>query len=193
MANRDMSAQVQAEAGLAKNQPIHLFRADLDSGTAFLTDAYRAVVWNGDTYTAGGHMLGFSAIKETSRAQVSEVSCQLSGVDQTLIAIFLADDYLDRRLRIYKTFLNSDGSAMEPVLIFDGRMDAPVIEENPEPDNGTCTIGISATSHFGDFERKPGRRTNTNVQELHFPGDRFFDYCSEIPAQKQSVWGRAAA
>lgn len=193
MAERGMSAPVLAEVVLAKNQPVHLFQADLDSGTFRFTDGFVAVTVDGETFGAGGKLLSFSVIKETSEAQVTEISVQLSGVDQTLIAAFLADDYLDRRLRIWKTFLNSDGTAMEPVLVFDGRMGGPVIEENPEPDQGSCTIAIPASSHFGDFERKPGRRTNTNVQELHFAGDLFFDFCSQIPAQKQSAWGRATS
>lgn len=188
--NRGMNAEVQAEVAQAENEPVHLLVAELDSGTFRFTDGPHALVWDGETYTAGGDMLAFEAIRETASLQVTQCAVTISGVPQTSIAAFLQDDYLDRRLRIYKTFLRGDGTAMEPTLIFDGRMDAPVIEENAAANDGSCTIAIAATSHFGDFERKPGRRTNTNVQELFFPGDKFFDFNSQIPGQKQSAWGR---
>lgn len=191
--DRGASAQVVAEAGASKNQPIHLFIAELDSGTFRFCDGAANIVWDGNTYFASGQFITFDPIKETSDTRVSQTTFTLSGVDQTLIAAFQQDDYLDRRVRIYKTFLNSSGGVMEPVLLFDGRMDGPTIQENPAPDQGTCTIVIPATSHFGDFERKPGRRTNTNVQQLHYPGDVYFDFTSQIPGQKQSVWGRAKA
>lgn len=191
MADREMSAGVLAELERDRNEPVHLFAAELDSGTFYFTDSYRSIVWDGITYQATGELIGFDGIRETADAQVTTVTGRLSGVTQLQLAAFLTDDYIGRSLRIYKAMLNSDGTAMEPTLIFDGRMHGWATEENPKPNEGTCTIAIAATSHFGDFERKPGRRTNTNVQEIHFAGDKFFDFCSQIPAQRQSVWGRA--
>jgi hypothetical protein len=188
--DRGMSAGAIAEAGAAKNRPVHLFQADFDSGSERLTDAFLNVSWNGDLFDAGGTMIGFDVIRETAELQISDISVHVSGVDQTQVAAVLADDYLDRRLRIWKTFLNADGTIVQPVLIFDGRMDAPVIAEDPQSEDAACTVTIAATSQFADFERTPGRRSNSNVQQLHYPGDLFFDFCSQIPAQKQSYWGR---
>ena len=192
MADRGMGAAPLAEVQLAKNRPVHLLKAEFDAGDLLLTDAFVDIVYGGETYSAAGQLLGFEPIRESARLEVSQTVVQLTGVDRTMVSVFLEDDYLDRRLRLWKTFLNSDGTAMTPVLIFDGRMDGPAIEENTESDDGACNVAISATSQFGDFTRRPGRRTNSAVQELFYPEDRFFDFCAVIPGQVQAVWGRAA-
>jgi hypothetical protein len=62
-----------------------------------------------------------------------------------------------------------------------------VINENP--DEGSCTIAISATSHWVDFERRPGRHTNHAEQQVWFPGDLGFEFSSEIV--KEIRWGRS--
>ena len=75
---------------------------------------------------------------------------------------------------------------IDPVLIFEGRMDSPVISENP--DSGNSTISISATNSWVDFERKTGRHTNHEEQQIHFAGDKGFEFASEIITD--IVWGK---
>ena len=187
--DRGASAAFLAELAKSKNQPFHLVELQLDSGTIYGTDASRSIVFDGNTYPALCHFLEFSGIRETAELQVSQCSLALSGVDQTLIAAVLGEDYIDRRLVIYKGFLSEDSASVvvDPILIFDGRCDEPIITENPE--DGTCTVSIDAASHWVDFERRPGRHTNHEEQQIYFAGDTFFSRVSELG--KPVIWGRA--
>ena len=188
MANRGASSAFQAEAVKAANIPIHLVALYLEGATVFATDAYRPIIWAGDTYAAVGHLLGFDGIEETADLSVTQARVSLSGVDQTLIAGVLEYAYIDRRLVIRKAFLDDDEAVIvDPVPIFDGRCDAPLIEEDPV--SGQCTVTLAVSAHWIDFERKPGRHTNYDEQQIWFPGDKGFEFISQL--NREIKWGAA--
>jgi hypothetical protein len=186
VSGRGASPAVQAEAAKSASQPVHLFELYLDGAHTFATDAYRTLVWNGNTYVADGHFLSFDQVEETADLKVSQTRVTLSGVDQSVIADVLLHEYVDRRLVIRKAFLGADENVLvDPVPILDARCDAPEIAE--DPDSGMCTVSISVSSHWVDFERKPGRHTNHQEQQIWFPGDLGFEYVSEL--NKEIKWG----
>ena len=193
MSGRGASAAALAQIGAVQNSPFHLFEGYFDSATVYLTDWNRPVSWGGHTYLQGGHFLSFDGVQETADLQVTEAHVTLSGVDQTVISLVLNENYIDRRLVIYKAFMTSaDALVVDPFAIFDGRMDAPVISEDPGTDGGggQCTVVLTASSHWVDFQRTPGRHTNDAEQQIFFPGDLGFIYASE--ASRQISWGVAA-
>jgi hypothetical protein len=53
-------------------------------------------------------------------------------------------------------------------------------------------VRVRATSLFADFERRTGRHTNDAEQQIHYPGDKGFEFVSEL-RDKQINWGRDAA
>jgi hypothetical protein len=185
--DRGASAAFLAELVKSRSQPFHLFELQLDGGTIYATDAARDIAYNGNTYPALSHFLEFSGIRESSELGVSNCAVALSGVDQTLISAVLNEDYVDRRLVIYLGFLTEAGAmVVNPIALFDGRCDEPVIVE--DPDSGQCTVSIDAASHWVDFERRPGRHTNHEEQQIYFAGDTFFEFVSEL--SKPVIWGR---
>lgn len=188
MADRNATAAWITQAEASANRPVHLLELVFDSTTTRLTDADRTINWGGNDYLALGHFLGFSDIEESSEVEVTSMTGTLSGVDQTYVSLFLSETYLDRPVNLYKAFLDASlGVVSDPLLIFSGRLNQPVINENP--DDGTCTLAISATSHWVDFERRPGRHTNHAEQQVWFPCDQGFEFSSEIV--KEIRWGRS--
>ena len=142
---------------------------------------------NGLRFTALGHLLGFEGVEETTDLQITTATVSLSAVDQALISSVLQYEYIDRTLEIWRCFFDEDEQLIpDPVKIFEGRMDEPVISD--DPDSGTMTVSLSATSHFSDFERRPGRHTNHQEQQAHFLGDKFFEFVGSI--DKDITWGR---
>jgi len=118
---------------------------------------------------------------------VTSVNVALSGVDSSMTAIVLSERYLGRPLRILRGWLGEDGKLLAaPVAIFEGRMDRPTIQENPE--DGSSTVAISASNIWVDFEHRPGRTTNHEQQQIFYPGDMGFQYAADI--FKDLPWGR---
>ena len=188
MAERGMSASVKTEIAKPANRPCHLVSLHFDSGTTYITDYHRKLTYDSNDYLAFGSLLGATDIEETSELMVSSMTLSMSGIDQTMISAFLSDDYIDRTVKIYKAHINDSGAVIaDPILIFEGRMDEPVIEE--DPDAGSSSVQLKVTNQFTDFLRKPGRHTNHEEQQVHFPGDMGFEFASEII--KDIKWGRA--
>jgi hypothetical protein len=194
VANRGMSAAMLAEIAKAAVKNCYLVKCSFDSADLNMTNAYRDIVYDGDTYSATNGLLGFEGPSETAQLLVNDITVTLSGVDTSfaMAKIFEEDAsgtvFVDRPIKIWHGFLDvNEALIVDPLKIFDGRMDNPVVIEDPE--SGTCTIAVKGTPAWADFGRRPGRHTNDAEQQFHFPGDKGMEFVSEIP--KIINWGRA--
>jgi hypothetical protein len=186
--DRGSTPAFQAELVKAQNRPVHLVEVDFDSGSVFMTDSFKAITFAGDEYQAVGNYMGFSDIEETADIIVSNVTLSLSGVDQVWISNVLNENFIDRKVKIWTGFVDDAFDLIsDPVIIFEGRMNQPTINENPS--SGESTVSVSCTNAWVDFARKTGRHTNHEEQQIHFPNDKGFEFASEIV--KDMTWGKA--
>ena len=187
--DRGSSTAVQQEIVKSANRPFHLLNLHLDSGSYYLSDCYISVTFDSNTYSPVGSLLSFTNITETNDVVVESLSISLSGVDQTYTNLLLSENYIDRKIEIYKGFLNSSEQLInDPILIFSGRINNPIVQE--DPDSGKSSLIVSASSHFIDFNKKTGRFTNNESQQSFFPGDTGFRFASA--AVKELNWGQTA-
>ncbi len=186
MSDRGMSAAMLTEMGADLNRPFHLFEFHFDDEVVRITDAYRHIDWGGNNYIANGDHIAFDPIEESRDITIHRIGLSLSGVDQVWVATFLSKKYVGRTVRIYKGFFTAAAAVVvDPLLLFEGTMDGPSITEDPE--EGTVVVSGVATNHFADWERLSGRHSNSESQGLFFPGDRGFEFVSDI--NRTLVWG----
>ncbi len=197
-------AAFQAEAAAAVNQPVHLVSVELGcsfgkqigsqsvceawggSWTApiYLTDYTRKLEWDGNEWLAAGGFLSVGDIAETIDMQIGTVSVALSGVDQSMLSIFLSKEFIDRPLRIWTGFITGNQLTITPVELFKGYISSVSINDSPD----STGITVSAQNHFADFEKTSGRFTNNADMEKHHSGDTSFKYASSN--MKEIRWGR---
>lgn len=185
---RGLSIAAKVALGADPLRIVHLLELELDepTGTIRLTDSPTEIQWEGATYYRGGNLLGFSDIEESAALMVNQLTVSLAGVDQTLIALVLQENYLDRTLRIRRGFLNETTRALETVEpFFEGRVNQPAVAEDPPA--GTSTVSLTAADGWIDFERAPGRQTNHEQQQALFPGDRGFECAAQT--YQDLPWG----
>jgi hypothetical protein len=140
-----------------------------------------------NTYVAQGLFLNIDSILESSDLRVGQIDMQFSAVDTTTIAYLLNNDYINKRVVLYRAVLNDDYTFTSDDVwtIFDGRVVSYSITE----DNTTASVNISVASQFADFERTNGRRTNPASQNREFPLDQGMDFSAQIV--KDIKWGKA--
>lgn len=189
---RTITAGTLTELQKANVKLCHLVEMDFDTptGTVYVCNVPGGVTYLGNDYLGAGHLLGISTVEETAGPQGSTASISISGVNSSNISLVLSEKFINRGLKIRLAFLVSDGSVAtatqvvgNPITIFDGYMDSPVITERPGID---VVVTVAAYSKVG-FQRKYGRHTSDEEQRAFYPNDTFFEFAGQL--NTELIWG----
>lgn len=129
---RAITPGVSAEAGKAENRPVELYQVYLDEATLFFAVHPENVEFydeNGTPTTYYALGLSRSPVRTNMDTKVDEVTVQLDNVTREMSAYIAHAEFVGRRLKIIKVFLDHLESPEDYVTVFDGIMDAPVINE----------------------------------------------------------------
>lgn len=181
---RSLTSSVKTELATNQLNPVTLVYLNISGGQRF-TDHYKDITYDSNTYSTSSLLLGVSDVSESAEVAVDSLTVVFTGADQTIISLLLNNDYMDKEAEIYKGFLDSSQALIsDPFLLFKGRIESFAIEE----DANRSQVSVSIASHWSDFEKVKGRKTNTNSQQLYFSGDVGFDYSSQSITDIK--WGR---
>lgn len=160
----------------------HLLTIDF-SPTLALTDAGRSISHNGETFLPE-FWRGAPESKMTGSPKTNDLSLEFTGVDQTIIAILLSGEWINRPVTIEKAFFDDSGGIVGTQTVFSGFTTEYEINEDKESE-----VIITASSIWADFEKESGRKTNSKSHQRFAPNDQCFDLTPEIP--DEVPWGRS--
>ena len=154
---------------------------DLDYDSPTAPDA------GSNTYLAQGQFLSYGNIIESADLRINSIDMEFTAVDLTTIGLLLNNNFIDKRVVIYRVILGNDYTfeADDVWMLFDGNITAYGIKETGE----TATVTITVASQFADFMRTSGRKSNPASQNIHFANDRGMDFSPQIV--KDIKWGKA--
>jgi hypothetical protein len=182
---RGLTTAVNNELATDKLNPITLVYINVGTGFRF-TDHYKDVTFDGNTYSASSLFLKVSEVTESSQVDVANITIDFTGADQTIVSLFLSNSYMEKEAEVYKGFLDANQAVIaDPFLLFKGRIESFNIDETETESNAQIVVA----SHWSDFDKVEGRKTNTNSQQVHFAGDLGFEYASQTV--QDIKWGRA--
>ena len=182
---RTLTTAVKNELETDSLQPVNLVYINVGSGFRF-TGHYKDITYDSNTYSASSLFTRLSSVTESSEIEVSNITLSFSGADQTIISLFLSNNYMEKEAEVYKAFLNtSEGVIADPFLLFKGRIESFSIDESINQSNANIVVA----SHWSDFSKIEGRKTNTGSQQLHFSGDLGFEFASQTT--QDIKWGKA--
>lgn len=177
--SRGISQAVIDELAKDSFRMAHLVSIEL-STTTYLTDYHHDLFYNSNTYIASGHLLETGSISESQDVQVGSIDIRLSGKNQAYISSFLTDDWFSREVVITRLVLDSSGAIVGAAGNYVGAISNFTIENDD--------VVVTIASHWADFERVTGRRTNDDSQQHYFPGDTGMSRAAQII--KDIKWGR---
>lgn len=167
----------------------HLIDLMLDT-PVYMTNAYRDIVHDGNSYLRLGHLLSVGRIAENANMTASSVTINLSGVDQSFISAFLGSSVANKVVNIYFGYIDSTGAFYDnspnsnPLKLYSGYIDTFSISETPD---SKSVISLKTANHWSVFNRKAGRRINDEDQQYYYPGDRGLQYAAETVSDLK--WG----
>lgn len=173
--SRDLTTAVANEVEAAEVQPFLLFEGEFVSGYIRAWSGIGDLVWNSQTWTGTGTLLSISDIQETSDGSAQGITATLSGVPSALISIALQDVRQGASGKIWLGFFNN-GIIDDPILLFEGRLDVPVINESGE----TASISISYESRLIDLQRQREHLYTDKDQQGLFAGDLGCQFVTSI-------------
>lgn len=178
----DMATAVQADA----LRPVLLAKIGTKGGDVRVWSGLGTISFGGEAYSGVGALGGVSAIQESDGLQANGVAFTLSGIDAALISTALGEMENGRPAKLWLGALDESGALVaDPLLLFEGLTDVPVIEEDGE----RATIGITAENRLIDLERPRTRRYTAEDQALDDPTDKGFEFVPSLQ-DVQIVFGK---
>lgn len=161
----------------------HLVYLGIGSGL-YSTDYGHEITYSNNTYDASEYLLEVGQPSESQDLRVNSLSLTYSNVGTSYVGAFLNNDWINRQATIARAVLLNGSIVGTPITIFDGKISSFTINENKTESD----LSVQISSHWADFQKKAGRRTNSNSQQFFFSGDLGFEYASSLV--RDLKWGR---
>jgi hypothetical protein len=181
-------------------------RLTMPSNTYTFCNAAAPITVDGITFTNLGSLLQLSDIKRDIKANSSDLSISLTGVDGTNVSIVLGSDIKGSRIEVWRGFMDSNNQIITtPTLQFFKRYQGIVsnysITEdwNEQMRIRVATVGLSCASFRTILENRVGGvRTTPKIWQAFYPNDNsmnrvpsiagsYFDFGGEPTSGSQAV------
>lgn len=162
----------------------HLLKIEVDTQYYF-TDLYKEISFDGNVYRPLPQLLSIGSVTEELEIRNNTLDIRFSAITQSIIQAFLNYSYNGNPVEVYLGVVSAEGSVLgTPYTKFSGKIDKFKIEEDIDK---SVVLNITAASHWADFERVAGRRTNSSDQWRYYSGDMGFEFAGVIIKDLQ--WG----
>jgi len=187
--SRSLTTAIKNELSQNKIRPVHLITINFDTPVN-LTDCSfsltSSVSGSSVTYSASDFILGVSNFTEEVDITKSTLNIGLSGADQNFISIVLNEPVINDEVIVYRGLLDNNNALIaNPFLLYKGNIENFSIAETDK----NSQVNLTIVSHWADFEKKNGRKTNNTSQQRFFSTDVGMDFSSQTVLDIK--WGRA--
>ena len=190
-----MKTALAAESGYGD---VWLLSLTSSGGTLRFTSAPEDQLWDGNTWSAIGGDMRFDQAAESDDLGSQQVGLMLGGVDQTIVAVLLGNDYRGYGCTLYfGQVLHSTGAIVDdPMAVFTGLLNRAwtVHEQMTDRGPGSVEIRTTVVGEMANAQWHAAVRTNLQSHQdmLDRAGlgvtDTFFKTVPDI-ASKRIKWG----
>ena len=160
----------------------------LDVGDGYtITNAPWDVVYNSKTYTSFGMLIGFDTIEENTDLDITSLNITVSGIapndaGNSALVDFIGENYANSTVTIDRVYYGNH-QQQGVVNVYKGYITGADLLQSA---NEVSNVSVSTASHWHDFQRIAGRRTNNNSQQNIYSADNGFQYSVDV--QKEITW-----
>lgn len=183
---RTLPAALTTELNATALKPFYAVELAFDSGTLNFWTGYGDITANGETWTGAGTIMAFSRTNEATDLSANGMTVTFTGLESSIVAILLGENYRSRIAKIYLGALGDDNLPVSDMYqIFAGRMDVMVLQENGQ----TATIAITIENVLIDLERPRARKLTNEEQLKRYAADSSLSGVAQLQ-DRQIAWGR---
>ena len=185
---RTLTTAVKNELATNNISPIHLLTIGFSTPeniTDCIFDITSSVSGSSVTYTSSAFLLDTTSFEEQTDISKTSLTINLSAVDTSFVSVVLGENIVNDSVKIFRGLLDSSNSLIaDPILLYEGNIDTFQISES----KNNASVSLTVVSHWADFEKKSGRRTNNISQQRFFSSDVGMDFSSQTVLDLK--WGR---
>lgn len=164
------SYSAQILANIREGARTELVELQLSAGTVRLTTANHDIVFGGQTFLAGGNFLGAGSVKQEQELRVNTCSFQISLVDQSILALFQANNPIGRKVILRHVLCDDNDQVIGALLTTTMRIDTYAVDD----DDTTAAIGIQLSNYMSQFDAVRGIRTTQASYQRFYPDSTSF-------------------
>ena len=185
---RSLTTAVKNELATNNISPVHLITIGFATPVNLTDNAFdltSSISGSSVTYTSSAFLLSTPSFTEETDLTKTSLNISLSGADQTFISTCLNENIVNDSVTIFRGLLDSNSALIaDPFLLYKGTIDTFSINESIKE----SIVNLSVVSHWADFNKVSGRKTNNNSQQRFFSTDVGFDFASQTVLDLK--WGR---
>jgi hypothetical protein len=155
-----------------------LIQLQIDATTYYISNSWKAITYDGNTYTELGAFLNVGEFTEDIKTTNGDLSLVLTGIPAGNVQTVMTEPVKGGAVTIFRAFFDSSYAVSAVYPRYKGIITNYNITENVDLEQGdiTNTVGISVASINTILEnRVNGQRTNPQDREKYFTGDKTFD------------------
>jgi len=183
---RTLPAALSTEFEAAQLKPFYAVELGFESATLRFWTGFGTITANDEDWFGAGMVLGISSPNENIDLSAEGLTVTFSGLDSSVVAITLLENYRGRPAKVYIGALDDSNEPVSDLYqVFAGRMDVMSIQE----DGQNATISLQIENVLIDLERSRPRKYTDEEQKKRFPGDRSLRFVAKLQ-DRQILWGR---
>jgi|TARA_R110000764_G_scaffold43523_1_gene97802 hypothetical protein len=179
---RSLSTALQTQVSSTATKTAFLVELNLSS-TIRLTDWYSNVIYDSNSYEAGGSFLSVDSITETGQLQVDEINLGFSNITDEVRSLVQDGSFTAKEVDIYIAYFDASETVVGAINYFTGKIRNVSISENID----SSILNMTVASHWANWNLTKGRHFSDESQQSFSTGDRGFEFATQV---KNDVrWG----
>ena len=179
---RSLSAGLQTQVSSTATKTAFLVELNLSS-TIRLTDYYTNVIYDSNTYEAGGSFLTVDSTAETGQLQVDEVNIGFSNITDQVRSLVQSGAFTDKTVEIYLAYFDTNEAIVGAINYFTGQIRNVSIQENIND----SVLSMIVASHWSNWNLTKVRHFSDESQQSFSSGDKGMEFATQV---KEDVrWG----
>jgi hypothetical protein len=179
---RSLSAGLQTQVSAQQTKTAFLVELNL-STVIRLTDFYRDVTYDSNSYEAGGSFLAVDTTTETGQLQVSDINLGFSNVTNQVRQLVRDGAFTDKVVNIYIAYFDENELLVGAINYFTGQIKNVNISETLED----SLLSMTVASHWANWNLTKGRHYSDESQQSVYSGDRGLEYATQTKSDVR--WG----
>ena len=179
---RSLSAGLQTQVSAQQTKTAFLVELNL-STVIRLTDFYRDVTYDSNSYEAGGSFLAVDTTTETGQLQVSDINLGFSNVTNQVRQLVRDGAFTDKVVNVYIAYFDENEALVGAINYFTGQIKNVNISETLE----SSLLSMTVASHWANWNLTKGRHYSDESQQLVYSGDRGLEYATQTKSDVR--WG----